>query len=215
MEAQITPRKLPTQARSRQKVEAILAAARKVLIEEGHEAITAKRIATEAKVPIASFYQYFPNKESVIHHLFQEWMEELNKRYDSYEDLEEKGLDWPTVFLKLRQSKEDNPQQRKLELELQRAMSTTPELSEVQKAAHLAIAKRMAKIFRFYGSAWSDKELINLGGVLIDLNQEIFDRMERQSEDPEAAKHTQRIAMYGLYCMIERCLRGDDKSDWE
>jgi AcrR family transcriptional regulator len=212
IDSALGPRKLPSQARSRKRVEKILAATRKVLLNSGYEAITAKSIAAKAAVPIASFYQYFPNKESVINHLYQDWLADTHARYDEYEDLEASGIEWPLLFLKLRKSKEDNAESRKLELELQRAMDAIPELREIRQQANHLIATRMATIFRHYGSAWSDEELVNMGGVIIDLNREILERMDRQSDNVEMARHSQRVAMHGMYCMIERCIRGDHKA---
>lgn len=212
-ETNLDPRKLPLQARSRKRVEKILAAARQILVESGHEAITAKHIAERAKIPIASFYQYFPNKESVINQLFEDWLAEVNARYDEYDDLEAHGMPWPELFLRLRRSKEENAESRRFELALHSAIDSIPELSAIRRAAIHKISERLARIFRHYGSQWSDEELINMGGVFIDINRTIMERMERQSDNPEMARHSQRIAMYGLYCMIERCLRGDHKPD--
>jgi AcrR family transcriptional regulator len=62
----LTPRKEPLQARARATVEAILQAAAYILAREGWSRLTTNRIAERAGVNIASFYQYFPNKEAVV-----------------------------------------------------------------------------------------------------------------------------------------------------
>lgn len=64
--ATITPRKMPTQARSRATVDAIIQAATYILTEVGWHDLTTNAIAERAGVNIGSLYQFFPNKEAVI-----------------------------------------------------------------------------------------------------------------------------------------------------
>ena len=59
-------RRVPSQQRSRLRVEAILDAAERLVLTEGVEALTTRAIATEAGVPVASLYQYFGDKEAVL-----------------------------------------------------------------------------------------------------------------------------------------------------
>ena len=59
-------RRVPTQARSRQRVEAILDAAEALVVQQGVEALTTRAIAEHAGVPVASLYQYFGDKEAVL-----------------------------------------------------------------------------------------------------------------------------------------------------
>src|SRR5262245_41076030 len=61
-----TPRKRPTQERAVFTVNAILEAATYILVKEGWGAFTTNRAAERAGVNIASLYQYFPNKESIV-----------------------------------------------------------------------------------------------------------------------------------------------------
>jgi AcrR family transcriptional regulator len=71
----ISTRKQPKQARSRQLVEDILAAAGRILEREGHLRFTAARVAEEAAVSVGSLYQYFPNKEAILFRLqADEWL---------------------------------------------------------------------------------------------------------------------------------------------
>lgn len=59
-------KKLPTQARSRARVEAILSAAEELLAEIGYGAVTTNAIAERAGAPIGSLYQYFDGKDDVL-----------------------------------------------------------------------------------------------------------------------------------------------------
>lgn len=62
----VSPRKHPTQGRSRETVRAILEGAAQVLEREGYAAATTDRIAERAGVSVGSLYQYFPNKDAIL-----------------------------------------------------------------------------------------------------------------------------------------------------
>jgi AcrR family transcriptional regulator len=64
-------RKMPRQERSRATVEAILQATAYILVRQGYDALTTNSIAERAGVNIASLYQYFPNKESIIAEIYR------------------------------------------------------------------------------------------------------------------------------------------------
>ncbi|MFF3846038.1 TetR family transcriptional regulator [Streptomyces sp. NPDC002328] len=59
-------RRTPRQARSRARLARVLAAAERVLVEEGVEALTTTRVAAEAKVSVGSLYQYLPDRNAII-----------------------------------------------------------------------------------------------------------------------------------------------------
>jgi AcrR family transcriptional regulator len=59
-------RKRPEQARSRETVDAILAATAKLCVRDGVEKTSTNRIAETAGVSIGSLYQYFSSKEAVL-----------------------------------------------------------------------------------------------------------------------------------------------------
>jgi len=60
------PRKRPRQERARATVDAMLEATARVLVEDGYEGATTKRVAEVAGVSIGSLYQYFPSKEALV-----------------------------------------------------------------------------------------------------------------------------------------------------
>lgn len=61
-----SPRKAPTQARSKSTVDAIVRAAAHILRTRGWEALTTNAVAKRAGVSIGSLYQYFPSKEAIV-----------------------------------------------------------------------------------------------------------------------------------------------------
>ncbi len=75
---QLTPRRRPSQERSRDRVERILDATAALLVDTPADKITTAAIAEEAGVPIGSVYQYFPNKLAVLAELARRVMEEVD-----------------------------------------------------------------------------------------------------------------------------------------
>jgi AcrR family transcriptional regulator len=66
----------PSQQRSRDRVAAILIAARELIAKEGLAGLKMAPLAKRAGVPIGTIYQFFPDKDSVIACIFATQMEE-------------------------------------------------------------------------------------------------------------------------------------------
>jgi AcrR family transcriptional regulator len=70
-------RRPPKQERSRERVEEILGAAKRLIGEKGIDAVRMREIATLTGGPISSIYQYFPNKSAIIATLHSQWSAEI------------------------------------------------------------------------------------------------------------------------------------------
>ena len=67
----ISLKKQAKQPRSIATVAAIVEAAAYILTHQGAGGFTANKVAEKAGVNIASFYQYFPNKEALLFHIIK------------------------------------------------------------------------------------------------------------------------------------------------
>ncbi|HEY0295451.1 MAG TPA: TetR/AcrR family transcriptional regulator [Bordetella sp.] len=63
----LEPRKTPRQARSEATVAAIYEATIQVLLAEGVRRLTTTRVAERAGASVGTLYQYFPNKQALLH----------------------------------------------------------------------------------------------------------------------------------------------------
>jgi AcrR family transcriptional regulator len=72
-------RRLPQQARSRQRFNQILDAAAEVFDELGYEAASTELIASRANTSIGSIYRFFPDKSAIIYALAERYAEQLRE----------------------------------------------------------------------------------------------------------------------------------------
>jgi AcrR family transcriptional regulator len=75
--------RVPQQARSREKFDAILAEALRLIHEKGYEQVSMREIAREVGLPIASVYQYFPNKLAIVRQLWESYTSMLAELLES------------------------------------------------------------------------------------------------------------------------------------
>ena len=179
-------RRVPTQERSRKRVEAILDAAASVFAEVGFEAATTEAIAERAKTSIGSVYQFFPNKVAlfeavagrsiersrvVIDELLTEgdkyksWRELLNATIDRFGALREADPDF-------------------------RAMLVNFQLygvyAEADKALHLHTIERVASMVRRYAPAVPPAQRKVVGTMVVEIISAIL--LHSQREEPAFAK---------------------------
>ena len=73
-------RRKPSQARSQERVKRILSVAEELFANQGYNATTTNAIATVAKIPIGSLYQFFPDKAAILQALGLHYNELLRQR---------------------------------------------------------------------------------------------------------------------------------------
>ncbi|MES2017739.1 MAG: TetR/AcrR family transcriptional regulator [Pseudomonadota bacterium] len=70
-------RRIPQQERGHKTIEVILRAAGAEIARGGLAKLTTKRIAEAAGMSVGGLYEYFPNKEAVVHALVSQWLEQV------------------------------------------------------------------------------------------------------------------------------------------
>lgn len=76
-------RRVPTQDRSRLRVERMLDAAAEVFADVGIEAATTEAIAARAGTSIGSLYQFFPNKKALFYAIVARYTERVRTVFDA------------------------------------------------------------------------------------------------------------------------------------
>lgn len=73
-------RRKPRQARSQERVNRILDVAKHLFIEDGYDNTSTNAIAKQAKVPIGSLYQFFPDKQAILYALAEQYMQQFHQQ---------------------------------------------------------------------------------------------------------------------------------------
>ncbi len=77
-----TVRRVPQQARSKERVARVLAAADRIVAVEGVEALRMVRLAQDAGVSVGSLYQYLPDRDAVLDALADEYLGRIEGTLD-------------------------------------------------------------------------------------------------------------------------------------
>jgi AcrR family transcriptional regulator len=87
LSATVRHRRLPSQARSRERVQRLLDTADALIGDDGFSALTIPLLASSAHVPVGSIYQFFPDKSAIVDavaarymQLFLDELEQLSER---------------------------------------------------------------------------------------------------------------------------------------
>ncbi|MGJ8686843.1 MAG: TetR/AcrR family transcriptional regulator [Spongiibacteraceae bacterium] len=91
-------RKLPKQQRSRELVDKVLDTAMLIAEESGLAKFNTNALAERAGVEVASVYQYFPNKESILFLATKRWLEAIRSACDELEQEPYRSLGWREFF---------------------------------------------------------------------------------------------------------------------
>ena len=141
---QTTRRSAPNQARSRQTLEQILAAAADLLEEVGFEKLSTNMICKRAGLTPPALYRYFPNKYSVLKELGERLMAEQNKLFQQ-PGLEANDLESLEVEIeKLLVETIRVTRQTKAGGWIMRSMHATPVLADVRLESHRQMARQLA-----------------------------------------------------------------------
>jgi AcrR family transcriptional regulator len=202
-------RRVPQQARSRERYNSILDSAARLFAEVGYEAATTNAIAQEASVPIGSLYQYFSGKEDILHALadrYLEGMRELHeeafsadisglsieeivdRQIDPYIAFSEEHLGFKHAFLGADVSAEvaaamaelDDAVLAEIRLSLQRF---NDRLSDERAALAAAVLKGMVK--GLFGTLESDPDPVFQAGIIAEYKSALVDYVRRVAQMEE------------------------------
>ena len=96
--SEIGPRRIPVQARSRERVDRILDAAAQLLAKKGYNAVKTNHIAKLAGVSIGSVYQFFPNRFAIFHALATRYQDRIADMLDDYMGPQAAPRPWEEVL---------------------------------------------------------------------------------------------------------------------
>jgi AcrR family transcriptional regulator len=156
-------RRQPRQARSQERVSQILDVAEQMFIAEGYNATTTNAIATRAKVPIGSLYQFFPDKGAMVKALAMRYAEQLHQRFVELDTTDMINLPLSTYVDQIIDTTEqfftDYPGYHAIFMQVQ---GTIPELAEIENAADAQLIQNFAKSLSQY---YSDLDTVDYDAI--------------------------------------------------
>jgi len=76
-------KRIPRQKRSQARFETVLGTALRLFAARGYESVSMREIAREAKIPIASVYQYFPMKLAIVREIWSRYTSTISKTLEA------------------------------------------------------------------------------------------------------------------------------------
>ncbi|WP_420590579.1 TetR/AcrR family transcriptional regulator [Bacterioplanoides sp.] len=151
-------RKQPSQERSKKMVEKILKATREVLLKDGVDGLSTRKIAAQAGISTGSLYQYFPNKLAVVKAIYSACLEDVISDLEVLVDIPPMSIGEFMETLDTRLDRFYTPEKysesspdRAFELELFKAMNIFKELREIDEQHERnvvnVLANGLAKVF--------------------------------------------------------------------
>lgn len=131
-------RAIPSQNRSRERVDLILRCTVDVICEVGVNGAKTSEIARRAGISLASLYRYFPNKSSIVGMLAEQYLEEMHGYL--YEFVKEFNLQ--EIDQLIEKSFNFYIEKRGF-VELIKGMGSMPELAEIKKRDREMVARTM------------------------------------------------------------------------
>jgi len=138
-------RRVPQQARSREKVRRLLEAADEVLGAEGYGALTVRRLADQADVPVGTIYQFFTDKSAVVDALARRYIAEFDEMIEALVEAAENET-WDDVVEVVIESAIAMYRSRPGYLAIWTGRHLSLELQQVDDANNAAIAAGLRRI---------------------------------------------------------------------
>jgi AcrR family transcriptional regulator len=162
-------RRKPRQARSQARVDRILAVAQALFVAHGYSATTTNAIASEAKVPIGSLYQFFPDKAAILQALSLQHAVQLRQHLKAVLATPEVAvLSLPKYLDRLIDATYqffiENPGYQAIFMEVQ---GTMPELDEIDRALDIELMQDLSAAFSQRNTALTLEDCDAIGFVLV------------------------------------------------
>ncbi len=171
----LTPRVIPTQARARQTVETILAAAAELLDETGIDSFNTNLLAERAGVRVRTVYRYFPNKLAVITALAERMANEWNGWFEKFEAIADPANDWRPLWDGYIDVFIDGIRATPGALAIRRAMRALPELHAIDRDDNERLARQLAAALRRRGTGAARGRLLPIARLLVETAVTVLD----------------------------------------
>lgn len=198
-------RRDPNQDRSRESVARIMKASADLLIEHGVEKLTTRRIAASAKVNIATLYQFFPNKQSIVYALYEEWVRVSREVFHRADQNLSEAKDWRPFFIEFLSGLADVGFSAELESRLTQAVGVYKYLHEFEHEYQAWGVKRIVGYIRHFSPDSPAERARAVAAVLLEWDMALVN-LEMNYSRP-VQKHIHNLSMEGMLHLLEVCIK--------
>ncbi len=212
---QLQKRRDPHQDRSRDSVARILKASADLLTEDGVEKLTTRRIAARAKVNVATLYQFFPNKQSIVYALYEDWVRAAKEVYKRSDEALPTADDWRPFFIEFLSGLGNVGFPAKLEARLTQAVGVYEYLHQFDmEYLGWAIKKIVGYIQHFAPNCQLDRARA-MAAIMIEWDMALINLEVNNSKSVN--KQAVNMTMEGYIHLLEACIEnrplyGDSES---
>lgn len=171
--AELRPRALPVQPRSQRNRRKVLDAAHALLKAHGVHQLTTVAIAEASGVSVGALYRFFPNKEAIVCHLYEEKLIEIRKlAIDTRPDAA--TTPWRAFFEGYFRALKAAERVVDFDFSLADAIFMLPQLWAIDLRHGMILADQLAADMRALGSPWSDEALFDLAINLYAIDSSVW-----------------------------------------
>lgn len=200
MQEEAGMRKSPQQGRSRQRVDAILAAAAEMIGELGYEAVTTSKLARRAGISVGSFYQYFADREAVFQALGDRYLADLRRKNDAMFPPDAQYAPLPVLVARPVDMLVLHAAEHKQFHELMESGCVSPEMRAVTAAMNEEIERKIGEILANYTPQLQPSERRRAAVVMMNLVKAVLPAIEGWGE-PERSAIIEEFKRLGVYYM--------------
>ena len=201
-------RRKPRQARSQERVNRILEVAQALFVTQGYSATTTNAIAAQAKVPIGSLYQFFPDKSAILQALSIQHGVQLRQHLTEVLDTAEVAtLPLPKYVDRLIDATNqffiENPGYQAIFMQVQ---GTMPELDEIDRTLDIQLIRDLSAAFSQRNAELTTEDCDAIGFVFVKVIGNILwlSLSQEESFRQRLIVETKRLALSYLqsyFCM--------------
>ncbi len=169
--ADISPRSMPVQGRSRKRAQQILDVTGQLLERVGFDDLNTVVIAKEVGISVGALYHYFPNKYAIMHAhaMGMRWLDEIEKVLSEYHSWDIENMPLQNVVSQMINLNFKVYKKQKAILTLVQAMFSVPELRELDRQHDDMVISAIAQIFKRLGINKQLKERVRLAELYHEL----------------------------------------------
>lgn len=190
-------RKEPKQKRTIVLLDKIMQSTQELVKEHGYQAVNTNAIAQHAEIDIKSLYEFFPNKESILYRIADQWLLSLRKLCFDFESEKYSKLHWREYFYQLMMACRADGHYESHYHSLQGLWELIPEFSALDDFHRSFLVSFHLRQFRRFGATQSDEELTTLCLFLLGI-EDGLGLITPQLPPNQADKL--RLLQYETYC---------------